>query len=168
MPPTDQILIETTRTHRERLGSALSFGPLEERRKPNTNARRAMISIIVAAVACAVCVGTSLALSLLAKQREDQAVASFRAALAANPLKPGGDWVQDEATGFLKNRKTKVMVDPQTGYVVDTRSGLSKDPQGRLIDPRIDWYIDPQTGYYTDPATGLTIDPKTQQIVRTR
>lgn len=37
-----------------------------------------MISIIVAAVACAVCVGTSLALSLLAEQREDQAVASFR------------------------------------------------------------------------------------------
>ena len=168
MPSNDQILIETTRTHRERLGSAVSFGPLEERRKPNTNARRALVSVILAAVICAACVGTSFVLNLLANQREEQAVASFRAALAANPLKPGGDWVQDEATGFLKNRKTGVMVDPQTGYVVDRRSGLSKDPQGRLIDPRIDWYIDPQTGYYTDPATGLTIDPRTQQIVRTR
>ena len=168
MPESDQILIETTRTHRQRLGSALAYGELEERRKPNTNGRRALASIIVAAVICAVCVGTSFAIDLLARQREEAAVVSFRAALAANPLKPSGDWVQDEATGFLRNRRTGVMVDPQTGYVVDRRTGLSKDLQGRLIDPRIDWYIDPKTGYYTDPATGLTIDPKTQQIVRTR
>ena len=168
MPHADQILIDTTRTHRERLGSALAYGPLEERRKPNTNGRRALGSVIAAAVICAVCVGTSFVVDLLGRQREEQAVAAFRAALAANPLKPGGDWVQDPDTGFLRNRRTGLTVDPQTGYVVDARSGLSKDPQGRLIDPRIDWYIDPETGYYTDPATGLTIDPKTQQIVRTR
>ncbi|MFT3861920.1 OCRE domain-containing protein [Micropruina sp.] len=168
MPASAQILIETTRTHRRRLGSALAFGSLEERRVANNNVKRAIGSIVTAAVIGAVCVGTSFVTDLLARQREEQAITAFRSALASNPLKPGGDWVQDDGTGFLRNRRTGVLVDPQTGYVVDSRSGLSKDPEGRLIDPRIDWYIDPQTGYYTDPATGLTIDPKTQQIVRTR
>lgn len=168
MPQSDQILIETTRTHRQRLGSALAYGPLEERRKPNTNAKRALGSIVAAAVICAGCVGTSFVTDLLARQREEQAVTAFRAAMASNPLKPGGDWVQQESTGFLRNKRTGLTVDPQTGFVVDPRTGLSKDPQGRLIDPRIDWYIDPETGYYTDPATGLTINPKTQKIVRIR
>ena len=168
MPESDQILIETTRTHRQRLGSALAHGPLEERRKPNTNGRRVLGSVVAAAVICAGCVGTSFVTDLLSRQRDEQAVTAFRGAMEANPLKPSGDWVQDPATGFLRNPKTGLMVDPQTGYVVDPRTGLAKDPQGRLIDPRIDWYIDPKTGYYTDPATGLTIDPKTQQIVRTR
>jgi hypothetical protein len=168
MPASGQILIDTTRTHRQRLGAALAYGPLEERRVANTNAKRAIGSVIAAAVIGAACVGTSFVTSQLTKQREESAVTAFRAALAANPLKPGGDWVQDETTGFLRNKRTGLLVDPQTGYVVDSRTGLSKDPDGRLIDPRIDWYIDPQTGYYTDPATGLTIDPKTQQIVRTR
>ncbi|MCW3156889.1 OCRE domain-containing protein [Micropruina sonneratiae] len=165
---SEQILIETSRTHRQRLGSALAFGELPDRRRANNNAKRAVGSIVAAAVACAACVGTSFVVDLLGRQKQEQAVASFRAALAANPLKPGGDWVEDERTGFLRNRRTKVLVDPQTGYVVDPRTGLSRDPDGRLIDPRIDWYIDPETGYYTDPATGLTIDPRTQQIVKTR
>lgn len=168
MPASGQVLIETTRTHRKRLSSALAHGELEERQTPNTNAKRVLGSIVVAAVICAVLVGTAFVLNLLATQKEEQAVAAFRTALAANPLKPGGDWVQDEPTGFLRNKRTGALVDPQTGYLVDRRSGLSKDPAGRLIDPRIDWYIDPVTGYYTDPATGLTIDPKNQQIVRTR
>lgn len=168
MPASAQVLIETTRTHRNRLGSALAYGELEERRTPNTNRLRVLGSIVVAAVICAVLVGTSFVMNLLSTQKEEQAVAAFRTALAANPLKPGGDWVQDEPTGFLRNKHTGVLVDPQTGYLVDRRTGLSKDPRGRLIDPRIDWYIDPETGYYTDPATGLTIDPRTQQIVRTR
>ncbi len=165
---SDQILIETSRTHRQRLGAALAFGALDDRRKANDNGKRALGSVVMAAVACAAVVGTSFVVDLLGRQREEQAVAAFRAALAANPLKPGGDWVSDERTGFLRNRRTGLLVDPQTGYAVDPRSGLSRDPDGRLIDPRIDWYIDPETGYYTDPATGLTIDPKTQQIVRTR
>jgi len=164
----DQILIETSRTHRQRLGSALAFGALPDRRKANNNGKRVLGSIVAAAVACAACVGTSFVVDLLNTQREEQAIASFRAALASNPLKPGGEWQQDETTGFLRNSRSGVVVDPQTGFVVDPRSGLSKDPQGRLIDPRIDWYIDPETGYYTDPATGLTINPRTQQIVRVR
>jgi hypothetical protein len=168
MPESDQILIETSRTHRQRLGAALAYGALEDRRRANTNGRRALGSIVVAAVACAACVATSFVVDLLTRQREEQAITAFRAALAANPLKPGGDWVQDDSTGFLRNTRTGLVVDPQTGFVVDPRSGLSRDPGGRLIDPRIDWYVDPNTGYYTDPATGLTIDPKTQQIVRIR
>lgn len=166
MQQSEQILIDTTRTHRQRMAAALAFGRLEERRKPNTNAKRVVGSVVLAAVVCAACVGTSFVTDLLTRQREEQAVTAFRAALAANPLKPGGDWVEDEPTGFLKNRRTGVLIDPQTGFPVDRDSGLSRDPQGRLIDPRIDWYIDPATGYYTDPATGLTIDPRTQRIVR--
>ena len=133
MPASAQVLIETTRTHRNRLGSALAYGELEERRTPNTNRLRVLGSIVVAAVICAVLVGTSFVMNLLSTQKEEQAVAAFRTALAANPLKPGGDWVQDEPTGFLRNKRTGVLVDPQTGYLVDRRTGLSKDPRGRLI-----------------------------------
>ncbi len=165
---SEQILIETSRTHRRRLGAALAFGTLDERRAANTNGKRALGSIVAAAVACAAMVGTSFVVDLLGRQREEQAVASFRAALASNPLKPGGDWVSDERTGFLRHRRAGLMVDPQTGYAVDPRSGLARDPDGRLIDPRIDWSTDPETGYPTDAASGLTIAPKTQQSVRTR
>ena len=40
MPESGQILIETTRTHRQRLGSALAYGPLEERRTQAVQSRR--------------------------------------------------------------------------------------------------------------------------------
>src|SRR3712207_9428809 len=41
----DRIVIETTRTHRQRLASALSFGALDRRRPVNTNVRRFVGSV---------------------------------------------------------------------------------------------------------------------------
>jgi hypothetical protein len=49
-----------------RLGSALLYGRLEERRTVNDNVKRIMGSLVVAAIACAVCVGVSFVVQLLA------------------------------------------------------------------------------------------------------
>ena len=69
----DVVLLETVKTHRARLVSALLFGELDERRPVVDNVRRLVVSLVVAAVACAGCAGTSFVLSVLADQREAQA-----------------------------------------------------------------------------------------------
>jgi hypothetical protein len=164
----DRILIESTRTHRERLASAFSYGPLEQRRAVNTNRGRLVGSIVLAAVIGVVCLSFSLVTHLLEDRREDQALAAFRAALAANPIKATAEMPEDKRTGFLEDPHSDDLIDPQTGFRVDRRTGLARDPEGHLIDPRIDWYVDPASGYYTDPASGVTIDPRTQRIVEDR
>lgn len=165
MTDRDRILVESTRTHRERLSSALSFGALEQRRKVNTNVRRFIGSVVIAAVAGVGCLGFSFVVNLLDNRKEDQAVASFRAALAANPIPETPDMPLDPETGFLADPVSGNFIDPQTGFFVDRETGLAEDPDGNVIDPRIDWYLDTETGYYTDPATGVTIDPATQRVV---
>ncbi len=62
----DTILLETVRTRRVRLQSALLHGGLPERRLVNDNVRRVIGSVVAAAVACAGCVGFALVTSLLA------------------------------------------------------------------------------------------------------
>jgi hypothetical protein len=64
----DAILLETVRTHRVRLLAAFVFGQLAERRVANDNLKRLVGSIVVAAVACAGCVGFALVTSVLAGQ----------------------------------------------------------------------------------------------------
>jgi hypothetical protein len=161
----DRILLETTRTHRDRLASALAFGPLDRRRRVNPNVRRFVGSVVLAAVAGVGCLGFSFVVNLLEDRREDQAVAAFRAALATNPIQPTAEMPQDEATGFLVDPRSDDLIDPQTGFVVDRDTGLARDPDGRTIDPRLDWFLDVETGHYTDPATGVTIDPRTLRVV---
>ncbi len=161
----DRTLIETTRTHRERLASALIHGRLTERHKVNTNLRRVLGSLILAAVAGVACLGTGFVLGLLERQKQEQAVAAFREAMQANPIQPGNGYVEDKATGLLRHRKTGVYIDPRTGFQVDPKTKLATDPQGRTVDIRLGWYFDPKTGNYTDPATGLTIDPDTLTVV---
>ncbi|MGW6130201.1 hypothetical protein ACWFNE_09260 [Cellulomonas sp. NPDC055163] len=165
MNDPDRTLIETTRTHRDRLASALSFGALDRRRPVNTNLRRFVGSVVLAAVAGVGCLTFSLVVHLLDDRRQDQALAAFRAALSANPIQPTDQMPEDPLTGFLEDPASEDLVDPQTGFVVDRETGLARDPEGNTIDPRIDWYLDPATGYYTDPATGVTIDPRTLQVV---
>lgn len=162
----DKILIETTKTHRSRLSSALSYGPLGRRRPVNTNAKRLIGSVVLAAVAGVACIGYGFVSDLLLRQREDEAISSFQAAMAGNPLPETDTRTLDEETGFLVDSETGEWIDPQTGFVVDPETGLATDPQGRLIDPRLDWFYDPATGYFTDPATGVVIDPATMQPVR--
>lgn len=68
----DRALIEEARTQRMRLGSALLHGRVDERRTVNDNIRRFVGSLIIAALACAVCVGISFVSDLLEKQAEEK------------------------------------------------------------------------------------------------
>lgn len=69
----DKTIIEAARTQRMRLGSALLYGRLDERRTVNDNIKRFIGSVIVAALACAVCVGVSFVSDLLATQAAEKA-----------------------------------------------------------------------------------------------
>lgn len=161
----DQTLLESSRTHRDRLTAAFVYGPQRERRAVNNNLKRLTGSIILGAVICAACLGTGFVLNIIQTQREDKAIAAFRAAAAASPLQPGDGLVEDESTGYLRDTATSRLIDPRTGFVVDPSTGLATDPQGRTLDPRTGWYVDQETGYYTDPETGVTIDPKTLEVI---
>lgn len=68
----DRTLIEEARTQRMRLGSALLHGRIDERRTVNDNVGRFVGSLIVAALACAVCVGISFVADLLERQAAEK------------------------------------------------------------------------------------------------
>ena len=68
----DTVLIEQARIQRMRLGSALLHGRIDERRTVNDHSRRLMASLILAAVVCAVCVGTSFVVQLLSDRQSAQ------------------------------------------------------------------------------------------------
>lgn len=69
----DTVIVEQARLQRMRLASALLSGRLDERRTVNDHSKRLVASVIVAAIACAVCVGISFVSSILAQQSEDAA-----------------------------------------------------------------------------------------------
>jgi len=64
----DTVLIEGAKIQRARLGSALLYGHIGERRVVNDHMRRLIGSLIVAAVACAACVGVSFVGQILSAQ----------------------------------------------------------------------------------------------------
>ncbi|GAA2752848.1 hypothetical protein [Amnibacterium kyonggiense] len=66
---TDAVLLEAVRTHRSRLRGAFLLGELAERRAVHDNVKRVVGSLVLAAVVCAGCVGTSLVLHALATQQ---------------------------------------------------------------------------------------------------
>lgn len=165
MSDPDRTLIESTRTHRERLLAALVHGSLTARRKVTTNVPRLLGSFIIAAVLGLGCVGAGFVIGYLEQQRNEKAVTAFQEALSSNPLEPGDGLVEDEETGLLYDPERDEYIDPETGFVVDPDTMLARDPQGRLVDTRTKWYYDPASGHYTDPATGVTIDPRTLTVV---
>lgn len=65
----DAILLESVKTHRARLRGAFLVGELAERRDVNDNVKRLIGSVVLAAVICAGCVGTSFVLHALAQQQ---------------------------------------------------------------------------------------------------
>jgi cation transporter-like permease len=79
----DTVLIEQSKIQRMRLGSALLYGRLDERRTVNDYLRRLMASLIIAAVACAVCVGVSFVVQLLSDQAKAAPAAIVTPASAA-------------------------------------------------------------------------------------
>ena len=66
----DTVLIEQAKIQRMRLGSALVYGHIGERRTVNDHGKRLMGSIVVAAIACAACVGVSFVSQLLTERAE--------------------------------------------------------------------------------------------------
>ena len=68
----DTVLIETVRTHRNRLVAAFLHGEVEERRTVNDNVRRFVVGLVLAAVAAAGCVGTAFVIDYLAQQQAAQ------------------------------------------------------------------------------------------------
>lgn len=64
----DAILLESVKTHRARLRGAFLIGELAERRDVNDNVRRMIGSMVLAAVICAGCVGTSFVLNAINSQ----------------------------------------------------------------------------------------------------
>lgn len=66
MSERDQALLESVRTHRDRLGAALAHGSLGARRPVPPLTRRLIAGMVVAAIACAACVGVGFVGSILA------------------------------------------------------------------------------------------------------
>lgn len=66
MRERDQALLESVRTHRERLDSAIAHGSLGARRPVPSLTRRLVAGMVVAAIACAACVGVGFVGSILA------------------------------------------------------------------------------------------------------
>ena len=66
----DAVLVDQAKIQRMRLGAALLYGRIDERRTVNDHMRRLIGSLIVAAVACAVCVGVSFVVQLLSDQQQ--------------------------------------------------------------------------------------------------
>jgi hypothetical protein len=62
------ILLESVKTPRARLRGAFLIGELAERREVNDNIKRVIGSMVLAAVICAGCVGTSFVITILNNQ----------------------------------------------------------------------------------------------------
>lgn len=66
MRERDQALLESVRTHRDRLGAAIAHGSLGARRPVTSLTRRLIAGMVVAAIAGAACVGVGFVGSILA------------------------------------------------------------------------------------------------------
>lgn len=89
----DSLLLESVSTHRARLSSAFVFGRLRDRRAVNDNMKRAVGSVVLAAVVCAVCIAVSFIGSVIAQQeqeRREQERANSSAVLSFDPASPLG------------------------------------------------------------------------------
>lgn len=72
----DTMLVEQAKIQRMRLAAALLYGRIDERRTVNDHMRRLIGSLVLAAVACAVCVGVSFVGSILAERAAADPAAS--------------------------------------------------------------------------------------------
>lgn len=72
----DQSLLESVRTHRERLHGAFLHGSLGTRRSARSLVMRLIVGVVLGAVAAAACVGVGFVGDLLAKQQQSQSATS--------------------------------------------------------------------------------------------
>lgn len=85
----DIVLLETVKTHRGRLVASMLFGELDARRVVSGNVRRFVIGLVLAAVACAGCAGTSFVISVLEDQAEAREAEQRSIGAPASLLRPG-------------------------------------------------------------------------------
>lgn len=81
----DSALLEAVRTHRERLRGAFLAGSHGTRRSISTLTGKVMGSIVLAAVAVAVCVGVAFVLSVLPQARGGTSSAPVPASSSPSP-----------------------------------------------------------------------------------
>jgi hypothetical protein len=86
----DAVLLETVTTHRARLHSAFLYGQLAERRAVNDNVKRLITSTVLAAVACAGCIGFAVVTGFLADQSTRDGRSPGPAAVAPVAPTPSG------------------------------------------------------------------------------
>jgi hypothetical protein len=72
----DQALLESVRTHRERLGGAFLHGSLGTRRAVRSLTKRLVAGVVIAAVASAACVGVGFVTGILAQQAATKAAST--------------------------------------------------------------------------------------------
>lgn len=143
----DKILVEATRTRRQRLMSALTFGGLPDRRTVTDNIGRFVGSAVLAAAIGAGCLGGSFIVDTLQEQRMTTTSNDYRSAVQ------GAAELEAGATA-----------DPRTGYPLDADTGWAIAPDGTAYDPRSGWQVDTGTGRLIDPTTKYEIDPQTLQV----
>ena len=143
----DRILVEATRTRRQRLLSALTYGTLPDRRTVTNNVGRFVGSAVLAAVIGAGCLGGSFVVNTLQEQKMSTTSANYRSAIQ-------GTSTPDKDAG----------VDPRTGYPIDPETGWAMAPDGLAYDTRSGWQVDTRTGRLIDPTTKYQVDPETLQV----
>jgi hypothetical protein len=72
MTNRDTVLLETVRTHRARLAAAFLFGELADLRVANSNVPRFVAGIVIAAIACAGCIGAAFLINFFEQQAAEQ------------------------------------------------------------------------------------------------
>ena len=183
MSDADRTLVEATRTHRARMVSALTFGAAGRWRAVNSNAKRVIGSVVLAAVLCVGILGFSFIRNLLADRKESQAESAYAQVLAGSPVRPTPPATADPVTGFIVDEDGR-MTDPRTGWEIDPVTGLAQSPDGRMVDTRTGWYVtcpgvddkDVKSALRRgtvalgdcdrkDPSSGLTVDPTTGKVV---
>ena len=102
MSDRDALLLEAVTVHRDRLSSALVFGPPRARRSVGTNVRRFIGSVVLAAVVCAVCVAISFIGSVLAQQERDARERSLSSAPVSSDRGAGADGMGGGMTGYTR------------------------------------------------------------------
>ena len=120
---SDSLLLESVATHRARLRSAFLLGWLVDRRQVNDNVKRFIGSVVLAAVACAGCVGYSFVVDALARQAAERAAQSSSA-----PAAPTGT---PGATGSPRPTPTPTDRSRPSGTPTDDPTAIPTDGDAR-------------------------------------
>ncbi|HEX8488478.1 MAG TPA: hypothetical protein VF642_08050 [Propionibacteriaceae bacterium] len=133
MPNRDTVLLETVKTHRARLLAAFLFGQLAERRVVNDNLKRLIGGVVLAAVACAGCVGFSFVASLRAGQAAaQQQQAGLGPATGASFAADTFDRRTDRGWGTAERGGAWTMTGPAADYRVTSGGAVLDLPDAEV------------------------------------